>query len=269
MKQLTQKMIILFVLFAATMAYAFQTSLDEYHFIGVNMDLEQQNISGSAKRLKFEQIDEVNATLNGQIEGDHIELLINETPFTLSDLGGFFKEMENAKLIEFSFENGQKNAQIEISSIEMNSDKITNLTNLNGNCHVESNSQTEFQKFLINTCTTNSTLNVAEFKQNKNKFIENVLGLKSNGETRLTNLNLQVSNHNLRLQVKVHASLTVTAKIEGHIEYRGGSNEIAVRIDKARASFLNIKDKLFEEVEQMNEPSIRVERPYIYYQLGE
>lgn len=235
--------------------------------LGVNLNLQDQNVSGDAKRLKFENIDEVNAIVKGQIANENIELSINDNPYVLDGLGSFFEKTKNANLIEFEFENGQKNLRVEASSIKMDRDSLTSITGVNGNCHVNSNSYADFEKFIINTCTTNATLNVSEFKQNKAKFIENILEMKANGETRLTNLNLQVSNHNLRLKVKVHAQLTVTAKIEGQIKYLGNTNTLSIRIDKARASFLNIKKKIFEEVEQMDDPNLKVERPYIYYKL--
>lgn len=269
MKQFTQKLTLLILLFAGTIAYSFQSSLEEYHLLGVNMNLEQTLINGNAKRLMFKNIDEVNANVKGAVKESNIELLINHTPFILEDLGSFFAEMQNAKLVEFDFENGQKNLRIEASRVETTSSKRTLLTGVQGSCHIQSNGHTEFEKFLINTCTSNSNIGISEFKQNKNNFVENVLGLKGNGETRLTNLSLQVSGHNLRLKVKVHASLTVTAKIEGHVEYLGSKDTVALRIDKARASFLDIKKKIFEEVEQMDDPNLTVERPYIYYRLSE
>jgi hypothetical protein len=269
MKRFAKQSSVLLLLFVATIAYSFQSSIEEYHMLGVNLNLKDQKVNGDAKRLKFDNIDEVNAVVTGQVANENVELSINDNPYVLDGLGGFLKDMKTADVIEFDFENGQKNLRVEASSIIAVSNDRMSLSGVKGNCHINSNSNASFEKFVINTCTTNATLNMAEFKQNKASFIEKVLQMKSKGGTRLSNLNLQISNHNLRAKVKVHAQLTVTAKIEGHVEYLGDKNTLALRIDKARASFLNIKKKIFEEVEQMNDPNITVERPYIYFKLEE
>lgn len=267
MKLLAKQLSVLILLSVATIAYSFQNNIEEFHMLGLNLSLQNKNVSGNAKRLKFENIDEVNATIKGQVDDENLKLSINNSSYIFEGLGSFVKETEAANLSEFEFENGQKSMRVEASSIKVDGKDDTNITGLKGNCYVDVSNYSEFKNFIINTCTSNATLNITEFKQKNSKLIKNVFNMKANEETRLSNFNLQISNHNLRLQVKVHAQLKVTAKIEGQIKYLGNSNTLSIRIDKAKASFLNIKKKIFEEVEKMDNPNLKVERPYIYYKL--
>lgn len=257
-----------FCLSSFTFSNVSNVSIDEYHIIGTNLNISNQSITGKANRVKTPTVDEANADINGSVSEGNLILNFNETELIIENVGSFFDGLENGTVKNLSYENGQNSTRLEFTEVNgTTTENQMRVKNAKANCHINPNKFQDYKEFLLNTCLTNATINVSEIFQAKNNIIHKILGMKGSGDIKLTSLNAQVSNHNLRLKVKVHSSLTVTAKIEGKTEYDAANKRIVVRIDKAKASFFDIKGKLFDELEQMKNEDLTVNRPYVYYKV--
>lgn len=77
----------------------------------------------------------------------------------------------------------------------------------------------------------------------------------------LRNFDLLVRNKSFDLKVKADLDVSATVKAEGSFDYN--PQRIRIRIDKVKASFLNITNKVFNELEKIQSQNVVVSRPYV------
>lgn len=137
------------------------------------------------------------------------------------------------------------------------------LSNLNMNCKTPKAGLRPLEN-----CLQNGSINIANFQMdqaNSLSFALNAISVTGT-DASFKNLELVLKNGNFNLELKATMSVTVTIKGDGHIEYlpSGGDFDLRVRIDKLKASFLNIKDDLFKELKKNESDTLKVQAPYIY-----
>lgn len=87
-------------------------------------------------------------------------------------------------------------------------------------------------------------------------------------KTNLSNIVFNSVNGVFKASLKgKFGGMSAKVKISGEVDYLPAVNEIRVKINKAKASFLSVKAKLFKSIEAGRNPTVRVERPYIYFEL--
>lgn len=86
-------------------------------------------------------------------------------------------------------------------------------------------------------------------------------------ELSVQNLKLDVANKKFKGEVSIKASISATVKFEGLISYSTEDKKIAIRLDKAKALFLDVRGKIFDELEKVQSESLEVRRPWIYITL--
>lgn len=92
---------------------------------------------------------------------------------------------------------------------------------------------------------------------------------RSNTRTTLENLSMNIKNGKFNLSVRAKLDITANIKAYGKIDYlkTNSGAELRIRLDKAKASFLNVTKKVFEAIEKEAAEGVRVERPYIIVEL--
>ncbi len=83
-------------------------------------------------------------------------------------------------------------------------------------------------------------------------------------DTTVESLNLNISNNKFKGSVKVNVGISATVKFEGLVQYSKDEKKTSIRLDKAKASFLDVRGKIFDELEEIQSESFVVERPWIY-----
>jgi hypothetical protein len=90
---------------------------------------------------------------------------------------------------------------------------------------------------------------------------------KAQSALKLENLDFRISKGTFNLAVRAHLDITLNLKANGVIKFRKGptpkSGELELRIDKVKAGFLTVTGKVFDELEKINDPNIRVSRPFV------
>lgn len=89
----------------------------------------------------------------------------------------------------------------------------------------------------------------------------------TNSSTQVKNFKVNISNHSMKMELKMKGTFGATIKIEGRSSYDMDRQEIVLRIDKAKAGWFNIRNKLFDELSKTPSPAMRVKKPYIYLVL--
>lgn len=83
-------------------------------------------------------------------------------------------------------------------------------------------------------------------------------------DTTVESLQLNIGQNKFKGSVKVNVGVSATVKFEGLVEYIKSEKKTAIRLDKAKASFLDVRGKIFDELEQAQSETLIVERPWIY-----
>ncbi len=124
-----------------------------------------------------------------------------------------------------------------------------------------SSSRAETRDALFDVCLRNSLLKSALFDIYETD--------RSNTRTTLENLSMTVKNGKFNLSVRAKFDITANIKANGKIDYlkTNSGAELRIRLDKAKASFLNVTKKVFEAIEKEAAEGVRVERPYIIVEL--
>lgn len=120
----------------------------------------------------------------------------------------------------------------------------------------------------LDNCLKKGSLKVSEMSMGTAALVTQVLSFVNvnAASTTVANLNLNFSGNDFTLEAKAKLSISVNIKGEGRVEYlpAGSDYNLKIRIDKLKASFLNIKDDLFKELEKSEDEKLKVESPYIY-----
>jgi hypothetical protein len=100
-------------------------------------------------------------------------------------------------------------------------------------------------------------------------FLEKLLSPSRGASSldRIDNFKMTNRNHAFDLQVTAKVVITATVKARGEIHYDVNQNQIRIRLDQAKAGILNIKDKIFDELEKSQSNQLRVEKPWIILTL--
>ncbi|PIP90494.1 MAG: hypothetical protein COW01_10340 [Bdellovibrionales bacterium CG12_big_fil_rev_8_21_14_0_65_38_15] len=97
------------------------------------------------------------------------------------------------------------------------------------------------------------------------RAIVKALELSGRGDdTTVESLQLNISNNKFKGSVKVNVGVSATVKFEGLVQYSKAEKKTSIRLDKAKASFLDVRGKIFDELEEAQSETFIVERPWIY-----
>lgn len=77
-------------------------------------------------------------------------------------------------------------------------------------------------------------------------------------------LKLDISNNKFKGEVAINVGISATVKFEGLVSYSKEEGKTAIRLDKAKAIFLDVRGQIFDELEETQSETFIVERPWIY-----
>lgn len=202
-------------------------------------------------------------------------------------------QVDSFKIEKFNMKSGGNKIELDLEKLDLISQKSqTYLRTLNGNCQENPGSTLPEEK-VLDSCTTNASINFSLLYLKDSSLVEerevqapekllNLFGLvikkslfKQNpisqeaitSTTEIKNFALRVKDHNFNAQMQASIGISAKVTMEGVIEYNTGNKQLKIRLDKAKASFLNIKEKIFSSIEDAKSPQVEVKRPYIYVNL--
>lgn len=210
-------------------------------------------------------------------ETDQFRLISGGDEQVFDDVPAFLLNLKNARWNEFSVDTSGDifNVALGVLEGEDHGQKLK-LASLEANCN-GSLSETDFFKQLIESCTQSGFLKFRELITTQlsrsgsawRDFWRSILlkRQKANiNEVILEDLDLKISKGSFNVKIKADVDVRVTVKANGTIDYR--NDEIVVKLDKVKASFLTITDKVFDELEKIQSPNIVVNRPFITISLS-
>jgi hypothetical protein len=174
----------------------------------------------------------------------------------------------NWKGVNFVTQGNTLNAKID-SLYSIVEDSDTNLSGFSAKC----NEAREFESYghqLLDACLTNSTFTINYLKTESSRKVLNILedipGARAS-TTIVKNGSININSNSFKINAKIDIGMSAKVKIEGTSEFQVDKNRVAIRIDKAKASFMNIRNKIFTELKKSENETLKVQKPYIYLLL--
>ena len=209
-------------------------------------------------------------------------------------------DVENYKgLLIFSFEDKQFELdismlgitdaeRIDVGSLEFGNDDAKINLSLDGadafdptfrinirNAFIEclrSDQYEDIKDDLLSACLSNSKISLGEayFMSEDSEFYSLYDEYEIMGDTfDLQDLDVNVRNGKLKAEFRSSLSKGIKVKIEAETSYDTQNKRVVINLRKAKASFLNIKNTIFNELEKMDTEGLEVQRPYIYFNFSE
>lgn len=145
----------------------------------------------------------------------------------------------------------------------------TSLRGLSVNCS-EARVFENYGHQILDGCLTNSQMNLSYFKSSSSRKLLNILedlpGIRASN-TVVKNGSIKISNKSFNMIAEVDIGMSAKVKIEGKTEFQDDQKRVVIRIDKAKASFINIKNKIFDELKKSESDTFKVQNPYLYILL--
>ncbi len=178
-------------------------------------------------------------------------------------------DAQNIDITTLNFHNDLENIFLSVEDIVARDEGFnTSLQSAYIDCKRKSKHE-DITDDLLSACLTNSELKAhsGDFQNATNSFYS-VFDNKALGDKiTLDDLDIKVTENKLKASFKSNISKGVRVKIEGETHYDSEAKMIKIKIDKAKASFLNIKNTIFKELEQLDVEGLKVEKPYIYFSM--
>ncbi len=155
-----------------------------------------------------------------------------------------------------------------------------NLKNLSLKCVLDSSNTDEVNQLMQGCLNKEGTLRLSfvELVKHKSDFLNELMAIvevlvggddfTTQSTTLFENIELDIKGDSFTGQIKTKAGITATVKLNGYIRYEEGSQQVRIRIDRARAGILNVIGILFDELTKLESESMVVQRPWVTINLA-
>lgn len=251
-------------LFGALSVSADLTSVSVKDFTG-SYEKPVGRATASELVIPSPQKSKIEITLEGVEEGYLLkygeeEFLFKNPPSMIEDI-----YTGNWKDINFVTKNNSVNASIKnFSSIIEYSE--TNLRDFTASCR-ENRTFENYGYQLMDACLSNASYTLGFFETESTRKILNIFeGLPGVRASKIgvKEGKISVNSNSFKINAKVDIGMSAKVKIEGKSKFEEDKKRVSIRIDKAKASFLNIKKQIFNELRKSQSDTLKVEEPYIY-----
>lgn len=226
--------------------------------------------NGTAKQINLEdfgnysnanlEVENYNGILMFSVEDKSFEL-------DLSMLG--INDAEKINLSALNFSNANNKIGLNFGSAAAN-DPEFNLGVNNGSIScIRTQTFEDIKDDLLAACLKNGNFSLGRFNMRSlDSQFYNILDESPLGsDMSLESIKLNISNHRMKGELKGNVTKGVTVKIEGASWYNPNNNEVKIKIDKAKAGWLNVKGTIFKELGKIQSENLRVNEPYIFFYL--
>ncbi|WP_157680509.1 hypothetical protein [Bacteriovorax sp. Seq25_V] len=237
----------------------------------LNANYNSPTGTGTAKYINIDEfgeyrnpqleVENYNGTLMFSIEDKSFEL-------DLSMLG--VSDAQTIGLNNLNFSNNSKNIALNFSSAKALDDDFSfSVSNPSVDC-TRTGIFDDIKTDLLSNCLKYSKLRISrlDFRSDTSEFTNLITEEEiTSSKIDLSDFKLDINSGKFKGEVKSSMSQGLTIKVEGLSQFKVESNQIEIKLDKAKAGIFNIKSKIFDELEKMDSDTISVREPYITIQL--
>ncbi len=258
-------------IFAMTSAYADFSNVEISNFTG-----SYKKPDGTATASKLVVPESITSTINIELKGveDGYILQYGDKEFHFKNPPSFVNDVEEAKWngINYKTNLNKMSASLNTFDSEITGSKM-NIKKFVGNCTLNREHSGNYGLQLLDACLTNSSFNVSSLLSSKLSEVYNLFvdvpgfeGINAS-EVTVNNATLAVKKNAFTFKGKVNMGISANVTIAGKSLYEVDKKRVSIKVDTAKASFINIKNKLFQELEKSETETLKVDNPYIYIYL--
>lgn len=215
----------------------------------------------------------INAEFSLYKEETALRLISPQGDYLLEDLPHSLLKLNDLSVQSLSILLNNSESNLNIVSIN-GDDSSSQVSLINGSARCSGIKTSQGYEGFIEQCLNSANVDIDRVKLRKlgrglNFWQRLLLGLfkKENStlggsETLLDNIDIEVKKGVFEAKLKADVDIRVNLKANGKISREGES--LKIHLKKVKASFLTITDKVFDELEKLNDPTISVQRPYIF-----
>ena len=201
--------------------------------------------------------------------GEGYVLITPDGEWEWSEPSAWVKDLKNAQWSGVDVVLGDGNSRVAVSTLNgVHEDKSVAVSGLSASCQgsgeiLESclNGRSSIRLGKLDYA---SSLRHDTYTEILNALVR-ALEIPERGSVAVENLKLDVANGKFKGEVSIKASISATVKFEGLIQYNTAEKKVSVRLDKAKALFLDVRGKIFDELEKVQSESLIVQRPWIHF----
>lgn len=211
-------------------------------------------------------------------EQDSFLVTGNVGEFTLEDTPELLLGVKRLDWSEASFQSTEDSINLSLGQLNgADATQSVIMQRLKASCQGTSSSSS-LRDVIIETCLKKGSVSLPLIELTSNKssvqwiksFFSTIEIPQLTSQTRIENIGLVTSNGAFSLFLRANLSISANIKVYGRMDLKkeSGRTELRLRLDKAKASFFTITNKVFEAIENSPVNGIRVERPYVIVDLG-
>lgn len=241
--------------------------------------------SGQALKFSIPKSTQSNTPLYSEIKifkgNDNFQLSVDQQDYLWEDVPEMLLEIQSAKWSDIDFKSAAKKVSLSARSLDgVTQDKEMSLSRATASCTHTGESHTSFLDNLLESCLNGTARVRANSFNNEDKsgfldqaaltqFIHVLQGQNDkapSAQQELKNIKLDVKNNSFEARLKTKVVFNTTIKAKGRSYFDSSEQRVRIRIDKVKAGFLNITDKVFTKLRQMQGPKLKVEHPWVIIQ---
>tara|TARA_R110000868_G_scaffold30668_5_gene113207 strand:- start:3244 stop:4038 length:795 start_codon:yes stop_codon:yes gene_type:complete len=253
-----------------TLILSLQThAADQFNITGFTGEYNAPNGQGSADTFNIPKQDKRKIDITLEAKGEGYLLSTPEDTWEWSEPAAWVKDLKTASWNGVDLVVGDQSQRVAISSLlGLHEDKRVHIEGLSAQC---SGSNDLIQSCLngsasirLSKLVYQSALRSDQFQTILDALARALDVTGRGGDTEVKSLKLDISNNKFKGEVSVSIGISATVKFEGLISQDASDGKISIRLDKAKASFLDVRGKIFDELEEAQSETFIVQRPWIY-----
>tara|TARA_R110000868_G_scaffold86182_3_gene241722 strand:+ start:6130 stop:6921 length:792 start_codon:yes stop_codon:yes gene_type:complete len=254
---------------ALILLFSFHTqAADQFNITGFSGEYNAPNGSGSADTFSIPAQSKRRIDITLEAMGEGYILSTPDETWEWAEPAAWVKDLKTATWSGVDLVVTDQSQRTAIGSlVGLHEDKRINVEGLSAQCSGASD--------LIQSCL-NGSASIRLSKLNYQSALRSdqfqaildaltrALDITGRGDTEVKSLKLDISNNKFKGEVSVSIGISATVKFEGLVSYDANEKKTSIRLDKAKASFLDVRGKIFDELEEAQSETFIVQRPWIY-----
>ncbi len=235
----------LLVMSAPAMANDFEASVTNF-----NLNYSSPSGQATSSSLSYDQYHYPSYTqYSVELQGGILTLETPDELIQLDNLPDVISEVDTINIAGLDLTSNQSLVALSANQLRTQStDSSLDITRLSIDCGYKSSNDT-FTNELLDSCFNNSgDISLGSYKSDGKEVV---------GDTEFT-----IRNNSMTFQMKAQG-----LKIKGNGKTYFQNNQVRIRVDKAKVGFLNVRGRLFKELEKLESEKVSVNEPWIEFQL--
>ena len=211
-----------------------------------------------------------------KISNQEVSIKYNDNIVSVEGLPESLFDMKQIQWDDFNIDLKKESILLKLNRLSGKSaTSETSITNLIANCNVSRRGGDTNYEDLIANCVKQGDITLSSLINNNPRkdsilsvFFYHSMNFPLASDVTVTDFEMATRSSKFTLSTHIKSGLSANIKMSGGIWYLSNTKEVKIRLDKAKAGFISIKNKVFKELESSSDPKLRVSRPYIFYEIA-